>query len=243
MADTDGYRTDLAYVHDRGFGHFASGAGLLLVAELQRRGFFDGTVVDVGCGSGITATLLVERGYRVLGIDRSEALLEIARRRVPQVTFRKGSFVDLDVPPSVAVCAIGEVLNYDFDHRSSPAARAHFFRRVFAALAPGGLLLLDAARPDRAPERPTRNFFEDEDWAVLVETSAEAAVLTRRITTFRRAGGAYRRDFEVHRLRLVPPEEIVSELEHVGFRVEVRRSYGDETFPPGLHGFLACKPA
>lgn len=241
MADKDGYRTDLAYVHDRGFGHFAAGAGRLLVAELRRRGILDGTVIDAGCGSGITAAFLAECGYRVIGVDLSEALLEIARRRVPQAMFRKASFVELEVPPCVAVCAIGEVLNYGFDDRSGPAARVDFFRRVIASLAPGGVLLFDVAGPDRAPERPTRNFFEDDDWAVLVETSVEARVLTRRIVTFRRDGGAYRRDAEVHRLRLVPPEEIVSELERSGFGVEELRSYDDEALPPGLLGFLAYK--
>jgi SAM-dependent methyltransferase len=39
-------------------------------------------VLDAGCGSGLHAAALIERGARVTGIDKSSALLEIARRRL-----------------------------------------------------------------------------------------------------------------------------------------------------------------
>lgn len=39
-------------------------------------------VLDAGCGSGLHAALLLDRGARVTGIDRSAAMLEHARRRL-----------------------------------------------------------------------------------------------------------------------------------------------------------------
>ncbi len=236
------YRPDLAYVHDIGFGHLATGGGRALLGELRRRGLKEGTIVDIGCGGGIAAGVFAESGYAVVGLDLSRAHIEIARRRVPQATFRVGSFVDTDLPRCIAACAIGEVLNYGFDDRNGRAARSVLFGRVFAALAAGGVFLFDVAGPDRAPDRPTRTFFEGDDWALLVETAAEAGGLTRRIVTYRRAGGSYRRDSETHRLRLIPPGDVVSELRAVGFGVEEVGRYGDRPLPPGLHGFIAHKP-
>lgn len=238
----DGYRADLALIHDAGFGRFAEGAGEMLVGELRRRGLADGTVVDLGCGSGITARRVADAGYAVVGLDLSPSMIEIARGRVPEGRFEARPFVGAELPRCVAVCAIGEVLNYAFDEESDDAARAALFAGAFAALAPGGLLLLDVAGPGRAPAEPTRTWFEDDGWAVLTEVRGEDDGLVREITVFRRDGEAFRRDRETHRLRLVPPERIEEELRAAGFHVERTDRYGDVPLPPGLHGFVARKP-
>ena len=39
-------------------------------------------ILDVGCGTGSHSVILAERGYRVMGIDRSEAMLREARRKI-----------------------------------------------------------------------------------------------------------------------------------------------------------------
>jgi len=44
--------------------------------------------LDVGCGAGMAAKLAADHGAVVSGIDAAEALLEIARSRVPQGDFR-----------------------------------------------------------------------------------------------------------------------------------------------------------
>jgi len=235
------YRDDLAYIHDAGFGHLAANAGPMVIAELQRAGFHSGLVVDLGCGSGIMARQLRDAGYDVIGIDLSESLLEIARRRVPDGTFRVGSFATADIPPCVAVTAIGEVFNYTFDAENCPAVRARAWQRIGAALAPGGLLVFDMAAPARVPPAPQRNFYEGTDWAILVETEGNAArtLLTRRMTTFRKLWDLYRRDFEVHQLQLVEPSEVTAVLQSFGFEAQTFGSYGGEPLPQGLVGYIA----
>ena len=42
-----------------------------------------GTLLDVGCGSGVKAKYFLDRGFSVTGIDISKKLLEIARREAP----------------------------------------------------------------------------------------------------------------------------------------------------------------
>jgi 2-polyprenyl-3-methyl-5-hydroxy-6-metoxy-1,4-benzoquinol methylase len=96
----DAYKDDLAYIHDVGFGHLARSAASLLLELLRQEGKVNGRVVDLGCGSGIMAQDLCAAGYDVLGIDISNALIAIARERVPQGEFRTGSFPDGVTTPS-----------------------------------------------------------------------------------------------------------------------------------------------
>jgi SAM-dependent methyltransferase len=47
-------------------------------------------VLDIGCGTGVFLRLAAERGALPFGIDASEALLELARKRVPDADLRAG---------------------------------------------------------------------------------------------------------------------------------------------------------
>jgi len=54
-----------------------------------------GTVLDVGCGSGRVSIMMAKRGMRVIGIDYSQRMIELARGYLDEE--RKRSGVDLDV--------------------------------------------------------------------------------------------------------------------------------------------------
>lgn len=47
-------------------------------------------VVDLGCGNGALTKKLTERGYRVLGVDASGAMLDVARANHPDLSFVQG---------------------------------------------------------------------------------------------------------------------------------------------------------
>src|SRR5262245_23015235 len=137
---SDAYRDDLAFIHDAGFGHFARHAAAVLVERLHADGVAGGRVIDLGCGSGILSQAVADAGFGILGIDLSPAMVALARERVPAGEFRVGSCLTEELPPCVAVAAVGEVLNYLFDRGNKPVALARLFRRIHAALVPGGLL-------------------------------------------------------------------------------------------------------
>jgi SAM-dependent methyltransferase len=47
-------------------------------------------VLELGCGSGVFLRAAADLGAQVFGLDASEALIEIARRRVPEADLRVG---------------------------------------------------------------------------------------------------------------------------------------------------------
>ena len=242
----DTYREDLAYIHDTGHGAVARDAAGRLIRELTTGGHRRGTVVDLGSGSGILAGALVETGYHVVGIDMSEAMVALARVRAPDAEFRVGSFVGADLPTSVAVTAIGEVVNYAFDPANGHAALADLLQRAYEALVPAGVILFDVAGPDRTPPGEShRTHATGPDWAVLVETAIEPAtgVLTRQITSFRKVGVLYRRDIEVHHLVLRDPGAVLEMLREAGFEAEILSRYGSVPLPRGVAAFLGRKPS
>jgi SAM-dependent methyltransferase len=232
------YARDLAHVHDAGFGDFARDAAPGLLRRLRRVGIRDGLVVDLGCGSGIWARALLDAGYDVLGVDVSADLLALARARAPGARFVRGSAYDVDLPPCAVVTALGEVLNYGAPPRVLPRV----FRRVHAALRPGGLFVFDLAGPGRASARPRRTWQEGDGWMVCVQASEDRRrrELTRKITVFRRSGRLWRRSDEVHRLRLFDRETVLTDLTAAGFTAEALGGYGQRPrFPAGWAGFAA----
>jgi SAM-dependent methyltransferase len=215
------YGPDLAHVHDAAFGGWSREAAPFVLARLREAGLDEGLVVDLGCGSGIWAADLLGAGYEVVGVDASDEMLALARRRAPGAELVRGSLHEVVLPPCAAITALGEAVNY-----GGPSSLDLLFRRAHAALEPDGLLVLDAAAPGREPELHRRARYEGEDWVMHVDADEdrEERTLTRRISLVRDG----RTSEEVHALRLYEREEVVEWLEAAGFgpherRVDARR--------------------
>lgn len=237
-----GYGTDLAAIHQEGFDDLARRSARFVIAALRRAGVRHGLVVDLGCGSGVLARHLSDAGYDVLGIDRSPAMIALARRHAPRATFRVVSVVDARLPSCNAVTATGEVLGYLLDPRQNARALRRLFRRVRDSLRSGGLFVFDLAGPGRVPGGVRRSFAEGRDWAVLVEAHERGRYLTRRIVSFRHVGRSWRRREEVHRLVLHPPADILRALRSAGLRARTVPGYGDLRLGPGWTVFVASTP-
>ena len=236
------YDRDLAHVHDDGFGDFARDAAPGLLALLRQHGIHDGLVVDLGCGSGIWASALLDAGYDVLGVDISGEMLEIARRRAPGATFVCGSLFDAALPPCAAITAVGECVTYGPDRAAGRAAFVALLRRAHEALAPDAVLVFDVVTPDR-PAR--RSWTAGEDWVVCADGRPDrvAGTYRRAITTFRHhAGDRWRRSDEVHDVWLYDPADVLADLAATGFGARTISGYAESVlFGPGHAGFVAVR--
>ncbi len=97
-----------------------------------------GTVADVGCGPGRAASYLTARGTNMIGIDPSSAMLEVARRAHPGITFELGTLTS--VPVSDRSLA-GVVCWYSIIH-TPPESLDSAMAELMRVLAPGGHLLM-----------------------------------------------------------------------------------------------------
>lgn len=240
----DWYKEDLAYIHDVGHSDYAlkSAPGILHI--LTQNNIREGLIVDLGCGSGLSALELTKANYQVLGVDLSESLIAIARKRVPNAEFRVESLFKTSIPSCQAVISLGECLNYLFDRDNNCQTLLQLFERIYNALTPKGVFVFDIAEPGQViQENTTKSFTEGQDWIVLVEKQEypEQLSLIRRIITFRKVGKYYRRDDEVHHLQLYEANTIADKLRQVGFQVRILRSYGQYQLPRAHAAFIACK--
>jgi SAM-dependent methyltransferase len=97
-------------------------------------------VLDLGCGTGGHSAVLAERGYKVVGVDRSEDMLRSARERGGSARFELGDITALELSETFdAVVIMFAVLGYltrNADiQRALKAARRH--------LRPAGVLFAD----------------------------------------------------------------------------------------------------
>jgi len=243
---TDYYQEDLAFIHDVGYSEFARTAAPGILDIFARYKIHDGLVVDLGCGSGLWAEQLIKRGFDVVGIDISEAMIQLARRRAPQAEFRVASLFQASIPPCRAVTSLGECISYLFDTGNDGHSLTQLFRRIYAQLAPGGVFIFDVMVPGELGRATTaRSFAEGDDWMTVIEKQEDRKqqTLTRRITTFRKIGDLYRRSDEVHRVRLFDAKAMAAELRRLGFRVRTTHRYGSYGLHKARVAFIARKPA
>jgi SAM-dependent methyltransferase len=82
---------------------------------------------DAGCGGGGTSVLAAQRGAQVSGLDASEALIEIARERVPQGDFRVG---DLESLPYVENAFDAVIAALSVQYTADPIIALQEMKRV-----------------------------------------------------------------------------------------------------------------
>ena len=115
-------------------------------------------ILDVPCGYGRHAAGLARRGFRVVGVDLSRAMLAEARRRFverPRLTFVRG-----DMRRIAFRAEFDAVVNlYTSFGYFTPAQNRAVLRRLARALRPGGRLLIDHRDPVYDATLPRRPWY------------------------------------------------------------------------------------
>jgi cyclopropane fatty-acyl-phospholipid synthase-like methyltransferase len=103
-------------------------------------------VLDLGCGTGKPVVkYLVEKGFRVTGVDQSEKMLEIAKREVPEAEFIHSDMINVELAPGFAAA-----IAWDSIFHVERKQHSEIFHMLADALEPGGRLLLSVGGSDAA---------------------------------------------------------------------------------------------
>jgi SAM-dependent methyltransferase len=99
-----------------------------------------GTAIDFACGTGRVLGFLAERARRVIGVDISAAMIEVARQRYPQARLVYG---DVTVTPGLLTESADVVTAFRFLLNAEPPLRASALEWMRDRLAPGGALIVN----------------------------------------------------------------------------------------------------
>lgn len=114
----------------------------LAAAQVPRR---NARILDVGCGGGIDAIFLAQCGYRVTGVDISEADLRIAKRRAKkahvEVNWHRGNVLNLPIADEY----IDFVTDRGLFHLIEDNDRTRYASELFRVLKNNGRVMIRGA--------------------------------------------------------------------------------------------------
>ena len=186
------------------------------------------TVLDLACGTGSLTAELAQRGYEMIGVDKSAEMLAVAAEKCRDLPgeapiFLNQSMEKLDLYGTIdaCVCCLDSV-----NYVTRPAALKRAFSRVHLFLMPGGLFVFDVKTPEALECADGEVFLDETEDTYCVwraDYSARRRILTYGMDIFRvREDGTWDRGEEVHEEFAYTMEELEDYLRDAGF-VDVRR--------------------
>ena len=205
---------------------------------LDREGVKPRTCVDLACGTGSVSVLLAEKGLDVIGVDMSEDMLTVAFDKAsnmenpPRFVCQKLQELRLPKGVDLAVCALDSL-----DYVTDPADCQEAIRRVYKALNPGGVFILDVNTPEKLRAMDGQVWLDEDDDVFCVwrgEFDEETNICSYGMDLFQRQGDVWHRSFEEHREYAYSREQLTVYLKNAGFtHIEV---YADRIFEAPREG-------
>jgi SAM-dependent methyltransferase len=180
----------------------------------RERGWRGGAALDVGCGTGNATLPMRALGVDVSGLDASEAMLRVAQRKLPTVSFYCSDFRTMTLPRRFTlVYSVFDALNNLLEPTDFEATARH----VFDHLLPGGLFIFDVNTTVGLRDLWEGGRVEgwaDEVYYRWVHSFDEATSLARVEAFCETESGPFT---EVHYERPYDPPEATRLLEAAGF--------------------------
>lgn len=176
-------------------------------------------VLELCCGTGLMTRQLVERGYEVTAVDRSETMLALAKARLgDRADFRQIELPDALPEGADAVVCTAAAFNYQPD----PETLGATFRAVAAVLPPGGVFVFDIETAALLKGHwGNRMWAGDQgDLAFIWDFTSEpdTTYCDLHYSQFTREGdGSYTGTREVHRLYAIEDDDIRAQAHAAGF--------------------------
>lgn len=186
----------------------------------RQNGISEGTVLDLGCGTGELTRLMAKKGYDMIAVDSSVDMLEIAsQNREDGILYIHQRMEELELGESVqAAYSACDSVNYILEEEDLLQA----FCRVYSHLMPGGIFLFDMNTDYKYRVLLGENTFAEsrDEGSFIWENyyDEESAVNEYDLTLFiPEEGELFRRYTELHYQKNYSMERVRKLLEQAGF--------------------------
>ena len=142
-------------------------------------------VLDAGCGAGIPVAQLLSRKCQVIGVDFSEAQIDLARKNVPNAEFLCQDMTKLDFSENTfdAICSYYAIIHIPRDEHKLLLINFH------RMLKPGGLALLCLGAENLADDldenflgaRMYWSHFDSKTYLRMLEVSGYTIIWSKRV--------------------------------------------------------------
>lgn len=234
------YTFDLADIHDTSFDTFAKDASVYIIPLLKNLKRTNLPVIELGSGSGIFSDILFTNGFKVEGVDYSEDMVEIARKKLKTSKFHITSLWDFPIPSCCAVVAVGECLNYMVDRKVSLKDLYELFERISNGMELDGLFIFDVlCDRDSMEEIHRTTSYQGDNWEMKVERTEYGQIIEREIHIEKKNKFGFRYTTEYHVQKRYHLPLMIDILEYCGFTVLVKNNYGKPFHDP-FHKVFTC---
>ncbi|MBN1297954.1 class I SAM-dependent methyltransferase [bacterium] len=156
------------------------------------------SILDAGCGNGMTAGALREAGFDVMGVDTDAAMIDHGRQQWPSIPFKilDLRFLDRLSKTFHGICCLGNVISYLPD-----PDKGRFLRIASSLLKPNGLIVMQCV-----------------NWDALIRVARYAFPekrLPKRQVLFQREYSLIRPDRVVFTVRVSIGDHVVEERDHL----------------------------
>lgn len=206
-------------------------------------------VVDLGCGTGTLTELMYRKGYDMIGVDMSEAMLNLAMAKKEEsgseILYLQQDMRELELYSTVGtVFSLCDSLNYILEEEQL----SEVFSLVNNYLFPGGLFIFDFNTVYKYRDVIGESTIAEakEDCSFIWENfyDPEEEINEYDLTVFVREQGEYFRRFtETHLQRGYTPEQMIRLVEEAGMKVvEIRDAdTGEEVTEESQRVYVAAR--
>lgn len=182
--------------------------------------------LDIACGTGTISKFLLDKGFKVIGVDNSNDMLKIARDKVPEAEFIKADIRHFKIcSENKAVMAVSfyDSLNYLLTDQDM----VNMFKSVEKNLSKGAIFLFDMNTREHitASQQAKTRIFKEKDFYAVFKYSGEDRIWILDMDFFvKTKNGKYKLLKERHRERGYGEEDIISLLGQTNLNLlEIRK--------------------